>query len=57
MIKGFFFFFVGIIALMSVIGGIEQTVDIGFLDAIQLFSFGMVGIIWMIIGVSYLKGE
>jgi hypothetical protein len=40
---------------MGVVGGVEQTVDIGLFDAIQLFSVAMVGICSMIIGVSYLK--
>jgi hypothetical protein len=55
MTKGFLFFFIGIVALMGVVGGIEQTVDIGLFDAIQLFAVAMVGICSMIIGVSYLK--
>ena len=55
MIKGFLFFFIGIVALMGVVGGVEQTIDIGLFDAIQLFSVAMVGICSMIIGVSYLK--
>ena len=55
MIKGFLFFFIGIVALMGVVGGVEQTIDIGLFDAIQLFAVAMVGIASMIIGVSYLK--
>lgn len=55
MTKGFLFFFIGIVALMGVVGGIEQTVDIGLFESIQLFAVAMVGICSMIIGVSYLK--
>jgi hypothetical protein len=55
MTKGFLFFTIGFLALFGVVGGIEQTVDIGLFDAIQLFAVAMVGIASMIIGVSYLK--
>ena len=55
MTKGFLFFFMGLVALLGVVGGIEQTVDIGLFDAIQLFAVAMVGICSMIIGVSFLK--
>jgi hypothetical protein len=55
MTKGFLFFFMGLVALLGVVGGIEQTVDIGLFESIQLFAVAMVGICCMIIGVSFLK--
>lgn len=57
MTKGFLFFFTGLVALMGVVGGIEQTVDISLFQATQLFAVAMVGLASMILGVSYLQGE
>ena len=57
MTKGFLFFFTGLVALMGVAGGIEQTVDISVFQAMQLFAVAMVGLASMILGVSYLQGE
>ena len=57
MTKGFLFFALGLVALLGVVGGIEQTVDISLFQAIQLFAVALVGFGCMSIGVSYLKGE
>jgi hypothetical protein len=57
MTKGFLFLALGLVALLGVVGGIEQTVDISLFQAMQLFAVAMVGFASMILGVSYLKGE
>lgn len=57
MTKGFLFFFTGLVALMGVVGGIEQTVDITFFQCLQLFAVALMGFASMQLGVSYLKGE
>jgi len=55
MTKGFLFFFLGLIAIMGVVGGIEQTVDISLFQGIQLLVVTLVGFGCMIVGVSYMK--
>ena len=55
MTKGFLFFFLGLLAIMGVVGGIEQTVDISLFQGIQLFVVTLVGFGCMIVGVSYMK--
>ena len=55
MTKGFLFFFLGLIAIMGVVGGIEQTVDISLFQGIQLLIVTLVGFGCMIVGVSYMK--
>lgn len=57
MTKGFLFFFTGLVALMGVVGGIEQTVDLSFFQGLQLFAVALMGAASMQLGVSYLKGE
>jgi len=55
MTKGFLFFFLGLLAIMGVVGGIEQTVDISLFQGIQLLIVTLVGFGCMIVGVSYMK--
>ena len=55
MTKGFLFFFLGLLAIMGVVGGIEQTVDISLFQGIQLLVVTLVGFGCMIVGVSYMK--
>lgn len=55
MTKGFLYFFLGLLAIMGVVGGIEQTVDISLFQGIQLFVVTLVGFGCMIVGVSYMK--
>ena len=55
MTKGFLFFGIGLLALFGVVGGIEQTVDISFYEALQLFAVALLGIVSMMVGVSYMK--
>ena len=43
MTKGFLFFFLGLLAIMGVVGGIEQTVDISLFQGIQLLVVTLVG--------------
>ena len=55
MTKGFLYFFLGLLAIMGVVGGIEQTVDISLFQGIQLFVVTLIGLGYMIVGVSYMK--
>ena len=55
MTKGFLYFFFGLLAIMGVVGGIEQTVDISLFQGIQLFVVTLIGFGYMIVGVSYMK--
>jgi len=57
MFKGFMFFMLGLLCLMGVAGGFENTVDLGFYEILQLTAVTMCGVSCMLIGVSYLKGE
>lgn len=55
MTKGFLFFTIGLLAMLGVVGGIEQTVDISLFQAIQLFAVALVGFGSMLVGISYFK--
>ena len=52
---GFLFFFTGLIALMSVIGGVEANPDLNAFQILQMISVTLVGFASMILGVSYLQ--
>ena len=55
MTKGFLYFFLGLLAIMGVVGGIEQTVDISLFQGIHLFVVTLIGFGYMLVGVSYMK--
>ena len=57
MFKGFMFFMLGLLCLMGVAGGIENTIELGFYEILQMTAITMCGVSCMLIGVSYLKGE
>jgi hypothetical protein len=58
MFKGFMFFALGLLCLMGVVGGIENTIELGIYDVIQLTVVTLLGFSCMVIGVSYLnEGE
>ena len=52
---GFLFFITGIIALMSVVGGIDTNPDLSIFQMIQLFAVSLVGFGCMALGVSFMK--
>jgi hypothetical protein len=51
--KAALFFFAGLVILLSVVGGVEQSVDIGILEALQAIAMTLVGFGLMAMGVSY----
>lgn len=55
MIKAAIFFLTGLVIIMAVVGGVEQTVDIGILEALQAIALTLVGLAYMTLGVSYAK--
>jgi hypothetical protein len=54
---GFLFFITGIIALMSVVGGIDTNPDLSVFQMIQLFAVSLVGFGCMVLGVSFMKDK
>jgi hypothetical protein len=52
---GFLFFFIGLLALLSVIGGVEANPDLDSVQIMQLISVTLVGFASMILGISYLQ--
>jgi len=54
---GFLFFITGIIALMSVVGGIDTNPDLSIFQMIQLFAVSLVGFGCMSLGVSFMKDK
>jgi len=57
MFKGFMFFMLGLLCLLGVAGGVENTIDLGFYEILQLAAVTMCGVSCMLIGVSFLKAE
>jgi hypothetical protein len=55
MFKGFMFFMLGLVCLMGVAGGVENTIELSFYEILQLIAVSMCGISCMMIGVSYLN--
>ena len=54
---GFLFFITGIIALMSVVGGIDTNPDLSVFQMIQLLAVSLVGFGCMVLGVSFMKDK
>ena len=54
---GFLFFITGIIALMSVVGGIDTNPDLSIFQMIQLLAVSLVGFGCMSLGVSFMKDK
>ena len=58
MFKGSMFFMLGLVCLMGVVGGVEDTIVLSMYDVIQLTAVTLVGFACMAIGVSYMnEGE
>jgi len=55
MFKGFMFFMLGLVLLLSVAGGIENTIELSFYEILQLIAVTLCGFSCMMIGVSYLN--
>ena len=55
--KAMMFFVLGLLIVLGVVGGIENTVDIDFGLALQYLGTLMVGFATMAIGVSYIQEQ
>jgi len=49
MFKGFMFFGLGLLCLLGVVGGVENTIELGFYDLIQLSVVTLLGFGCMVI--------
>ncbi len=47
------FFFAGLVMVMGVVGGIENTIDIGFVQALQYLGVTLAGFALMALGTAY----
>jgi hypothetical protein len=53
--KSFFYLTCGLLTLLGVVGGIEQSPDLLSYDGLYLAAFGFAGMIMLAIGAAYAK--